>query len=336
MSDGQGGVLASWTIANPNPPPAPQPYQGAYVAAGGGITTYSLPMAPASLTTGNDGLPVNPTLVMGENGIAFVSYGANITSFSLSTGLANWNYQAPSQTLLSLISYSSGGGLVGKMTTTGSIDTVLRFDSGGNATADSWTGSNVDYAADRNQWIGSLSSSAVHDFSGQPIDPLTSLFPTPRQKRLNKANPISVAAHFGPKNRQVGDGGDFLKFKKASEPCSENLGLQDCTQVSGYWLWNLEVAARVYDDASNWSVLRTDQFFAKGQYVDDNDQLQPFSCSENNPDDGPRIDFIQDALSQNLIFVIDAPGPYILIDPDNHCLRGTTDLPLSWEQPEAH
>jgi hypothetical protein len=135
---------------------------------------------------------------------------ANITSFSLSTGLANWNYQAPSQTVLSLVSYSDGGGLVGKMTTTSGIDTVLRFDSGGNATSDSWTASNSDYSSDNEAWFGSSIILGIIDYSAQSVDPAPSLFPAPKQKRSNRAYPISVKVNFGPTTRNVGDGGDQI------------------------------------------------------------------------------------------------------------------------------
>ena len=35
IPDGQGGVLATWTIVNVNPPAASLPYQAAYVSGGG-------------------------------------------------------------------------------------------------------------------------------------------------------------------------------------------------------------------------------------------------------------------------------------------------------------
>jgi hypothetical protein len=332
LPDGQGGVLATWTIANPNPPPAPQPYQGAYVTAGGGITMYPLPLAPASLVTGNDGLPVNPTLVLGENGAVFVSYGANITSFELSTGLANWNYQAPSQTGLSLISYSNGGGLVGKMTTTSGTDTVLRFDSAGNATADAWSGSDTDYSIDKSFWTGSLASCALCDFSAQSVDSTPSLSPSPHQKRLNRAYPISIKVNFAGANFTTPKTtGDLLNFQGPNTrgPCAETLGLQDCLQQSGYWLWNLEIAARAYDDASKWSLVRKDQFRYKGFYIDENDNPNnPFSCFRIDPYDGPTKDFWQKPAGQNQIFSIDAPGPFNLVNPVDACKGSITLSPI--------
>jgi hypothetical protein len=46
------------------------------VFPGGGLNHYDLPMAPMQLVVdANTGLPINPPLVLGENGTAFVSYG---------------------------------------------------------------------------------------------------------------------------------------------------------------------------------------------------------------------------------------------------------------------
>src|ERR1700681_4942339 len=64
---------------------------------------------------------------------------------------------------------------------------------------------------------------------------------------------MSVVIHFtGSKTS-----GDNLIFLKAQAVCSETLGLKDCTPSTGYWTWNLEGEANVYDDASNWTVLVT-------------------------------------------------------------------------------
>jgi hypothetical protein len=110
IPDGQGGVLATWTVDVPFGPPGPHLYQAAHVSSGG-INTYDLPMAPTQLLTGSDGLPINPTLVLGENGTAFVTYptGTNVASFNLNAGAANWNYQ-PSHGVSSII-YANGDGL---------------------------------------------------------------------------------------------------------------------------------------------------------------------------------------------------------------------------------
>jgi hypothetical protein len=282
-------------------------------------------MAPASLTTGNDGLPVNPTLVMGENGTAFVSYGANITSFSLSTGLANWNYQAPSQTVVSLVSYSDGGGLVGKMTTTSGIDTVLRFDAAGNATTEAWTGTGIDYSADKNWWmdISPNTALALNRVSATPVDPTPSLFPAPGQKRSQQALAVSVKLNFNADgnhpNKTPGDG---LLFANAQNTCSETLGLKDCTSTSKYWLWNLEGNAHVYNDASQWNTNVEAEYHFRGLSRDSSNNLHPFTCTTEFAPDGPKPTFLQQIAGQKSIFYLDAPGPYSTNDPTDQCLGG--------------
>jgi len=137
-----------------------------------------------------------------------------------------------------------------------------------------------------------------------------------------KALPISIKVNFtGSKTPD-----DNLSFLKASAPCSETLGLKDCSLDTGYWLWNLELNARVYDDASNWTVFRTDQFRVTGLYVDDNINLQPFSCSFSNPNDGPSADYLQNPTGQKSIFAIDAPGSFHDVDPDDQCLEGASPV----------
>jgi hypothetical protein len=99
IPDGQGGVLATWTIVNLNPPAATQPYQAAYVSSGAIVSSYALPMAPTEVTNGPDALPINYPMVLGENGTAFVSYpgsgssSSTTVAYSLSSGSAIWTYQ---------------------------------------------------------------------------------------------------------------------------------------------------------------------------------------------------------------------------------------------------
>jgi hypothetical protein len=61
-------------------------------------------------TIGSNGLPINPSLVMGENGTGFVVYASNFASFNIGGGSANWNY--PVNQSISSISYARGGGIV--------------------------------------------------------------------------------------------------------------------------------------------------------------------------------------------------------------------------------
>jgi Bacterial Ig-like domain (group 2)/Galactose oxidase, central domain/IPT/TIG domain len=62
VPDGQGGVLATWSIAPGTAPMPTNPYQAADVVSGAIAVAYSLPFTPESLSFGPDGLPVNPSL----------------------------------------------------------------------------------------------------------------------------------------------------------------------------------------------------------------------------------------------------------------------------------
>src|SRR5579883_841684 len=135
VPDGFGGVLATWTVSNINPPAASQPYQAAYVSGGAVVAAYAMPNAPASLTLGPDNLPINPTLVLGENGTAFASYGSNVTSFQLPSGSPNWNYQAAAQDSVAVLGATFGNGLAAQEVTQSEQVTLLAFDVSGSLTS---------------------------------------------------------------------------------------------------------------------------------------------------------------------------------------------------------
>jgi hypothetical protein len=62
------------------------------LAAGGGTTTFKLALPPTGKPPiGTNGLPINPSLLLGENETAFVSYGSHIVSFNLASSSAMFN-----------------------------------------------------------------------------------------------------------------------------------------------------------------------------------------------------------------------------------------------------
>jgi hypothetical protein len=132
IPDGQGGVLATWTISPVNPPVPQYPYQAADIVAGVVGMPYNLPFSPITVTFGNP-----PTLVLGESGTAFATNGTDtvngpvVASFGVSSGSVNWSYQAGPQFALSIIEATSGNRLVAKTTDQSGIDTVLVFNSSG-------------------------------------------------------------------------------------------------------------------------------------------------------------------------------------------------------------
>src|SRR5579884_1613945 len=159
--------IATGTVSNINPPAASQPYQAAYVSGGAVVAAYPMPNAPASLTLGPDNLPINPVLVLGENGTAFASYGSNVTSFQLPSGSPNWNYQAPPQNGLSAIASGADNSFAMKNTDTSGLDTVIRVDANGVATPDGWSGLEIsNYGG--SLWMG-LSRAGISGFSNNPL-----------------------------------------------------------------------------------------------------------------------------------------------------------------------
>jgi hypothetical protein len=136
VPDGQGGILATWTISPTNPPVPQYPYQAADVSNGVVGTPYNLPFSPQTVSFGD-----SPTIVLGENGTAFASGHTTTTdgnhapvdqvvSFNITTGLPNWNYQAP-QGALSLIQATADGGVTISDTDPGAI----QIDASGNPSA---------------------------------------------------------------------------------------------------------------------------------------------------------------------------------------------------------
>ena len=91
-------------------PSEPEPYKAAHLSSEGAIfNSYTMPYAPTTTTTGPYGLPLTPSLVLGEGGTAFAAYGNNVASFTLASGAGNWNYDAGSA--ITFFGYNAAAGL---------------------------------------------------------------------------------------------------------------------------------------------------------------------------------------------------------------------------------
>ena len=182
IPDGEGGVVATWTVAPSNPPAwspsnAPHPYKAVRVVGGSPGAPYDLPFTPQSTSAGN-----YPTLVLGENGTAFASAsstktdGTNVdttkvASFDVGSGSATWTYETPGQNSVSIMAATSDGGLA-TTTSTG----VRRFDASGNS---SITGA----ATTANQsWYGkwfTKTTNAIAQILQDPLDLAASFWAVP-------------------------------------------------------------------------------------------------------------------------------------------------------------
>jgi len=161
IPDGNGGVLGTWTISPPAPPVPQFPYQAADVVSGVVGAPYNLPFSPTSVVVGQ-----SPSLVLGENGVAFAAAPSTdtnnnpvnqISSFNIGNGAPNWNYQVAAQTTLIFAAATQGGGLDAKMTDSQNIDTIVSFDASGNLTTDFSGFSGVSYFAN-GLWFGFVGS----------------------------------------------------------------------------------------------------------------------------------------------------------------------------------
>jgi hypothetical protein len=186
IPDGNGGVLATWTISPAKGAPPQYPVQVVDVSGGAVGTPYSLPFSPPSVTFGQ-----NPTFVLADTGAVFATDGTNstngpqIVSFNPTSGSVNWSYQVATQYTLSLIDAVSGGGLVAKTTDQNGNDTVIRFSSTGTASADPWTGNGVNYFIG-SEWTGTTSGQVVA-YSAPPVQLSSSDWFQPQDGGQNKA-----------------------------------------------------------------------------------------------------------------------------------------------------
>jgi hypothetical protein len=196
VPDGQGGILATWTISPSNPPVPQYPYQAVDVASGTVGTPYSLPFSPTTVQFGQF-----PTIILGDNGVAFATDGTNTTngpqiiSFNPISGSVNWSYQVSTQYSLSLISAASGGGLAAKTTDQNGNDTVIRFAPTGTVTADSWTGTQVAYYIG-NLWTGIAPGNSVIAYSAAPVELSSSVWFQPADGGAKMAKPIINVTNF--------------------------------------------------------------------------------------------------------------------------------------------
>jgi hypothetical protein len=196
VPDGQGGILATWSISPSNPPVPQYPYQVADVVSGVVGAPYSLPFSPAAIQFGQ-----SPTIVVGDNGVAFATDGVNtsngpqIISFNPVSGSVNWSYAVSTQYSLSLVSSVSGGGLVAKTTDQNANDTVIRFDPTGAVTSDSWTGTQVAYYIGT-LWTGSAPGSSVIAYAAAPVQLSSSVWFQPSGDGVKGAVPTLTVTGF--------------------------------------------------------------------------------------------------------------------------------------------
>jgi IPT/TIG domain/Bacterial Ig-like domain (group 2)/Galactose oxidase, central domain/Kelch motif len=169
IPDGAGGLVAAWTVSPSHPPALQYPFVAAHVSATG-TSVYALPIAPAAIQRTPSGLPINPTLVLGRDGRAFVTDTTNpadgplVVSFNLDSGIAIWSYRATPSGKVSLLAATSNGGLAINDTAAG----ITLLDAAGAATP--LTGPVGDDAG--YSWTGEWHATGAQGLAGMslPID----------------------------------------------------------------------------------------------------------------------------------------------------------------------
>jgi hypothetical protein len=158
IPDASGGLLAFWWKV-----PWNSPAQQMITHISGGVTTtYSLPYAWD-----------NAGAVVGDNDTAFAVFAPGspqeplIFAFDVNSGAIKWTYQQAADSI-TLIAATDGGGVVAKSTSSGG-DTILRFDSNGVITTDTWTASNIGNFGG-SLWQGAATAdSPMSGFAAAPI-----------------------------------------------------------------------------------------------------------------------------------------------------------------------
>lgn len=255
-------------------------------------------------------LGFEPDLALGSDGTAYIS--ARGVLGAVNSGAFSWTYQ-PQQGNLDISSVLEGGGIAVSNDQLG----PFLLDTSGNPTSAGFPGPDVSLSSSwQDQWYAlnvAGTNGGVSLLAFPALPDVASIWPDSEANPASQhaGSPISFRVNFTG-NKTAGDN---LSFVGADNECvksvngQEKLGLVDCTHASGYWLWNLEGNARVFDDASNWTVAVSTEDHYTGMYVGAQGELQPFSGGDALSPDGPNTEFLQQPAGQKSIFYIDGPGP---------------------------
>ncbi len=181
IPDGQGGILATWTISPSNPPVPQYPYQIVDVSAGVVGTPYNLPLSPTTVTFGQ-----SPALVLGQSGVAFATdstdtvNGPVVASFNVASGSVNWTYQAAPADRLSIIEATSDGGVTIDDLSAG----ILQLSATGSVGTPAPSALQGAVPLDLGTWVSSANGMVTalwspDGTSGIPTTVAQSVFPTP-------------------------------------------------------------------------------------------------------------------------------------------------------------
>jgi len=124
---------------------------------------------------------------------------SQIASFNISSGAPNWTYQVTPGSQLSLIAAADGNGLGGKATDQSGNDTVIRFDSSGNPSFDTWVSgsvSNVNFFVADDLWVGTTAAGSEGEYFAAPVELSTSSWPEEGGQEQGAANSDLTVTNF--------------------------------------------------------------------------------------------------------------------------------------------
>jgi hypothetical protein len=153
IPDGQGGTLVAWDDhTTPN-----QPLDYVTHIPASGTNDFYFPALYGPL----------PSMVLGENGTAFVTDSQTIQAFNINSG-ALWNYVSPAFGV-KIVASSAGAGVVAEEFSANNTSTVIRFNSSGAMTPDPWAGSGtIDYVS-ANLWTTFTSGVAMAEYAAPAV-----------------------------------------------------------------------------------------------------------------------------------------------------------------------
>lgn len=230
IPDGQGGSLVPYSFTWSSITSVPL-WQQHVAHVSGGTVQYdsALPLHP----TQN---PQDFPMALGDTSTAYTTDGQTVEAFAVSTGQTAWSYTSSASGGIAILLAASGGGLVAKEFNGNGTETVVRFDSSGTATHDSWTGSAIDYWAG-DLWPGSTGSLSV-GYSAAPVQFSTSSWHAPNEFGSNEAAQNFSVTNFsqtGPNQTTITNGlQKILAALPTSSSCNNWLqGAGNMTGTSG-------------------------------------------------------------------------------------------------------
>jgi hypothetical protein len=321
IPDGQGGVLATWFNYSSNVTMVAD-----IGTPGGGRTIFS--SFPTSISS----------MVLGDNNTAFATNGYTVMAFDATSLQQKWSYTSTGGALSFVVATAGGG-----VTIDDSQQGVIQLDSSGNASAPVaslqaampfqpglpiFIGQDGTVSGAWNNGVNGVLSSIAGVYTAAA----PSVYPESSGEGQNQHASVptvtSLTVHFtGSKST-----GDLLTFHTTppalSQTCNENpggpLNCPGALNGTGTWVWNVEIAATVTDDASKWTAQQAVGSFGTGNWKDSQGGLHPFGAFQNRPcfDSGPCDDplpgFTQQAPRQKAIYWLDAPGhSYDIALPDH-------------------